>query len=133
MKYLLLSLMTLQLHAQEVTDSWIKAVPPGLKMSAAYMKITNSTSKDMYLTHVKTIIAEYPELHTHEEKNGIMKMRQVKKVLIKAKESTELKPKSFHVMLIQLTRKLKIGELIKLDLFFSNGAKRTVMAPVKKL
>ncbi len=133
MKYIFLLFISFQIKAQVITNPWIKAAPPGLKMSAAYMDIKNDTNKEIYLKAVKTTIAEYPELHTHAEVNGVMKMRQVKKIVIKPAETVSLKPKSFHVMLIHLTRNIKVSEKIKLDLIFSNDKKITVLAPVKKM
>lgn len=133
MKIVFLLLMSLQISAQVVTNPWVKAAPPGLKMSAAYMDIKNDTKKDIYLKAVKTTIAEHPELHTHTEMNGVMKMRQVKNIVIKPSQTVSLKPKSFHIMLIQLTRNIKAGERIKLNLIFSNKKVITVLAPVKKI
>jgi copper(I)-binding protein len=133
MKYLILFIVTLQVQAIEISKQWVKATPPAVKMSAAYMTIKNTSPKDVYLTHVITKIAEYPELHTHTEKDGVMRMRQVKKILVKANSITELKPKSFHVMLIQLTKKLKVNDKVKLELVFSDGAKKSILAPVKKM
>lgn len=133
MKCLILLLLTFTVKAQVISKPWIKATPPGFKMSAAYMNIKNNTDTAIYLENVETKIAEFPELHTHNQVNGVMKMRQVKKILIKPQQIVALKPKSFHIMLIQLTRSLKVDEKIKLKLIFSNGKKVNVIAPVKKI
>lgn len=131
--FLLSFILSLPLQAITITDPWIKAVPPNMKMSAAYMVIKNTGNKKISLVSVTSDIAEYNEIHTHYKKNDVMRMRQVKKIVIAANKSVSLKPKSFHIMLIQLKRKIHIGDKIKLELTFSNGAKIKVLAPVKKM
>ena len=61
-----------------------------------------------------------------------MKMRQVKGLLIKAHDTVILKPKSFHIMMIQLKEKIKIGQLMKMTLHFDHAGSIEVTAPVKK-
>jgi len=61
-----------------------------------------------------------------------MKMRQVKEIAVKAGGQAELKPGSYHVMLIDLKAPLKEGETVPLTLTFDDGSSQTIDAPVKK-
>ena len=117
----------------EVTGPWVKAVPPMAKMSAAYMEIHNKTNKDQKLIAAKSNISEVVEIHTHYMDKGYMAMRKVDSILVPKNGKAILKPKSFHVMFIKLTKKLKIGEMIPVTLIFDNGDMLEIKAPVKKL
>ena len=106
-KLLLLLTLALSVFASniKVEDAYARATPPNLPNSAAFLTINNTGSSDIALVSAKSAIAKTVELHTHDMKNGMMKMYQVPKIDIKANSSTVLKPGGFHVMLIGLTQK----------------------------
>jgi copper(I)-binding protein len=120
--------------SQSVEKPWVKRPIPGMKLTGAYMTIKNPSSKDIYLIDVKGEDAEFYEIHTHEKINGVMKMRQIKKLRIPAKGSVTLKPKSFHIMLIQLKKGRLSPKATKtnLTLIFDNKEKVTIEASILK-
>lgn len=133
-KILLLALLTLStLFASdiEVKDAYVRATPPGLPNSAAFMTVENNTDKDIAIVKATSNVSKVVELHTHSMKDGVMKMYQVPKVDIPANGKTELKPGGFHVMLIGLHKPLKVGEEVTYTLEFSNGESTTITAPIK--
>ena len=119
-------------HAQSISKPWIKLPMPMMKMTGAYMVISNDSDKAMNLTAIEGEDCEAYEIHTHEKVDGVMKMRQLQKLEIPAHGSVTLKPKSYHVMMIQLNKKLTEGEKRKMTLIFDNGKKIEIEAPVKK-
>jgi hypothetical protein len=58
-------------------------------------------------------------------------MHEVDGVDIPAGGSAELKPGSYHVMLIGLQQDIKEGDTVSITLTFQNAGKVTVEAPVK--
>lgn len=122
---------TLFASALEVKDSYVRATPPGLPNSAAFMTVVNSTNKDISLISASSKIAKAVELHTHDMKDGVLKMYQVPKIDVKANTSTILKPGGFHVMFIGLNKPLKVGENVDFTLTLSNGESINVTAPIK--
>jgi len=132
-KILIFLIFTRCLYAVEIQEPWIKAVPKSSKMSAGYAHLSHNKKKTISLVAVKGKIAEFIELHTHYKKKGVMKMRQVNAIDILPYEKKMLKPMSYHIMLIQLTRPLIVGEKIPLELFFSDKSSKVVMFTVKKL
>ena len=90
--------------AQSITSAWVKRPIPGMKLTGAYMLITNNTAKKLTLVNVTGADADYYEIHTHEKIDGVMKMRQLKQLEIPIGKSVELKPKSYHIMLIQIKK-----------------------------
>ncbi|WP_419764180.1 MAG: copper chaperone PCu(A)C [Arcobacter sp.] len=133
-KFLLLALLsvsTLFASNIEVKDAYVRATPPGLPNSAAFMVVENNTDKKISIVKATSNVSKVVELHTHSMKDGVMKMYQVPKVDIPANGKTELKPGGFHVMLIGLHNPLKIGEEVTYTLEFSNGETKTITAPIK--
>lgn len=133
---LLLSTLTLSLMAStiEVEDAYARATPPNLPNSAAFMTIENESDKNVALIKAESSVSNVVELHTHDMKNGVMKMYQVPQIDIKANSKTVLKPGGFHVMLIGLKQKpLKVGEHIDLKLYFSNDETITLQLPIKSV
>ena len=85
-----------------VKEAWIRAVPPASKMSAAYMKITNTGTESDQLISVKSSICEVAEMHNVEKKDGMMKMRPVDTIDAVAGSSIAFKPGGLHLMLFDL-------------------------------
>jgi copper(I)-binding protein len=107
----------------EIQNAYVRAVPPNVTNSASFMKIINKTNKDKVLLSADSNIAKNVELHEHTMANGMMKMQQVKSILIPANSTVELKPGGYHVMLIGLHRKLKPNETV--DFITLNFADKT--------
>lgn len=116
----------------KVENAYVRATPPNLPNSAAFMKLKNETNTDIALMWVKSTVSNVVELHTHDMKDGVMKMYQVPKIDIKANSTTTLQPGGFHIMLIGLIKKpLKPNDKISLTLGFSDGKEQTITVPVK--
>ncbi len=133
-KFLLIALLsasTLFASNIQVKDAYVRATPPGLPNSAAFMTVENNTAKDIAIVKASSKVSKVVELHTHSMKDGVMKMYQVPKIDVPANGKTVLKPGGFHVMLIGLHNPLKVGEEVTLTLELSNGESKTITAPIK--
>ncbi len=120
--------------SQSVENAWVRRPLPGMKLTGAYMVIKNDTNKDISLLEIQGPDAEYYEIHTHENIDGVMKMRQLKKLKIPAMDKVMLKPKSFHIMLIQIKkgRLTKQAKKTELTLIFDNKVKLTTETKLSK-
>lgn len=133
MLLVLFSISTLFASSIKVENPYVRATPPNLPNSAAFMNIHNDSNKNISLVKVSSNISKVAELHTHDMKDGVMKMYQVPKIDILANSKTVLKPGGFHIMFIGLNESLKVGEKVNLTLEFSNGKTKTIFAPIKKV
>lgn len=129
----LVTAMTVWAQSPTVENPYVRAMPPGQKVTGAFMILQNPTDKDRALIRAASDVAGVVELHTHVNENGVMKMRPVKQIDVKANSKTDLKPGGLHVMLIDLKRELKAGDKVNIDLFFDDNSKQTITAPVKKI
>ena len=116
-----------------VNDPYVSLVPPNSQVSAAFMVIKNAGSTDRKLVKAESPVAKTVELHSHTNENGVMKMREVKSIDIKANGQAELKPGGYHIMLINIRQALKEGEAIPIALTFDDGSKQQIEAPVRKV
>ena len=124
--------------AIEVTNAWVRAVGGmsgmGGSDSAAglFMTIQNHTGAADKLIKVETDAAKMAQIHLSEvDANGVSSMHEVNGVEIPAGGSAELKPGSYHVMLMGLNQELKEGDQVTFTLTFQNAGSVTVKAPVK--
>ncbi len=114
-----------------VVDPYVRLVPQGTPTTAAFMTVKNTGNTDRKLLKVDSPVAKSVELHNHINDNGVMKMRPVKEIDVKAKGQAELKPGGYHVMLIDLKQVLKDGDKVPLTLSFDDGSTEKAEAVVR--
>lgn len=115
----------------QATDFWMRS---GLKdgNGAAYMMITNYTDQDVALTGVSSDVASAVEVHLSSVgADGTMQMAKQESVVIPAGKALELKPGSYHIMFIGLTKDLNVGDEVTLTLHFDGYGDVTLTVPVK--
>lgn len=116
-----------------VVDPYVRLAPPNAMATGAFMVLKNAGDKDAKVVKADNPVSKATELHTHLNENGVMKMRPVPAVDIKAKGETVLKPGSLHVMMIDMKKPLKEGEVVPITLTFEDGSNKTVDAVVKPI
>lgn len=118
--------------AISIHDAYVRLIPPGIRTTGGFMLIRNAGADDRRLLKAESPAAAIVELHNHSNENGVMKMREVASITVKANGQAELKPGSYHVMLIDLKDELKEGGSVPITLKFDDGSSQTVLAPVRK-
>jgi hypothetical protein len=115
-----------------VADPYVRMAPPGTKTTGAFMTLKNAGDKEAKLVTAASPAANVTELHNHINDGGVMRMRQVKEIVVPAKGETALKPGGYHVMLIDMKAPLKEGEHVVITLGFGDGSSKEVHATVRK-
>lgn len=116
-----------------VSDPWIRPSAKGAN-SAFFFQVENKGDKADTLIAVKYANSEIVELHeTYKKENDMMGMRAVKFVAIPAKSSVMFKPRDLHIMLIGLTKDVKIGESYDLKLVFKKAGEVKTTAVVRDM
>lgn len=87
-----------------VEDGFVRKPIPGRTMSAAFMEIHNASGSHVVLTHATLEGAKSVEMHTHTHEEGVMRMRQIFELPIKAGESVILAPGGLHLMVFGITK-----------------------------
>ena len=124
---LILALTGTQLHAKEVlvpknlvsiTNAWVRPTNPGQEVGAAYM--TFLSKQDMTLVSIESSVTNSVEIHNMTMENGVMKMRMLENLALKAGEPYKLAPGGFHLMLFDLKKPLTTGEQVSFTLHFKS-------------
>lgn len=135
---MLFSLITLSFaHTSNVEslkfeDGFIRYVPKSRGVSAAFVKIKNISKKDVEIVKIESEIFEDIEMHTHAIVDGVMKMREVDSMIIKANAQRILKSKSDHIMFFGFKKELVLGEKIPLKFTFKDKHSQIGIFEVKK-
>ncbi len=117
-----------------VEQPWARATPPGAKVAGAFAVIANHGSTPDRLVSATAEIAGRVEIHEMAVTDGVMTMRPLPDGLpIPADGSVELKPGSYHLMLMDLAGPLKDGEHVAGTLTFEKAGTvpvEFVVAPI---
>jgi len=142
---LLLSLTACQSAGLAVTDAYLVSVEAhsGTNHSqhsgsvsntpaAAYFVVQNNAAQADRLLRVSTAIAQTAELHATTIENNVARMGLAPAIEVPANGSIEFKPGGYHVMLLNLTRPLTVGEKVTLTLSFEKAGEIAVQAEVRR-
>jgi len=102
-----------------------------LSNGVVYLTINNTGTADT-LIFVETDVCKKAELHQSKRVDGMMTMQMLKNGLaVPADESVEMKPGSYHIMLIGMRISLDPGDTFALTLHFEKNDPVTVLSDVK--
>jgi copper(I)-binding protein len=98
-----------------ITDAWARATVQGQKATGAFMKIT--AKDNTKLVGVSSPVAGLAEIHEMKMEKDVMKMAALPNGLdLPAGKAVELKPGSYHVMLMDLKAPLTKDTTVPLTL-----------------
>jgi len=138
----------------KVTNPWARASSATAAAGAAYMTIQNTGTAADALVGASSPAAKTTEVHetvamqsaapsagmgmgspdpsASAAPGGMMGMQPVARLEIPAGGTVELKPGSYHIMLIDLTKELKPGDKIEITLTFEKAGEIKVSAEVRE-
>jgi copper(I)-binding protein len=110
----------------KVSDPWVRATVPHQSATGAFMKI--ESPQDARLVSASSPVAGVAELHEMKMEKEVMKMRPVRSVALPAGREVELKPGSYHVMMMNLKGQMKAGDTVPITLVVEgkDGKRETV-------
>lgn len=118
-----------------VTEPWARATVQGQKATGAFMTITAKEATQ--LVGVSSSAAGVTEIHEMKMDKDIMKMAAIAALDIPAGKTVELKPGSYHVMLMDLKAPLTDNMQVPITLVFQNAkgvkSKVDLQVPVKTM
>lgn len=133
----LLSALSLSAWAQnvEIQGAWARATVQGQKATGAFMTLT--AKEGGRLVGVASPVAAVAEVHEMAMEGDVMKMRAVAALELPAGKAVELKPGSYHIMLMDLKLPLQKDTTIPLTLTFKNAkgveSKSEIKVPVSQM
>jgi len=121
-----------------VTDAWIRITSPD-QPAAGYFLISNASSDADALMAVSSPAFDSVQLHETtvmsadpgDPGSGMMGMQPVSEIPVPASGSVSLEPGGYHLMLMQPTSTISVGDTVELTLTFRGADPITVSAAVK--
>ena len=115
-----------------IENAWVRPTNPGQDVGAAYM--TFNSKQNVTLIRATSDVTASVEIHSMSMQNGVMKMRMLENLPIKAGKPYKLEPGGFHLMMFDLKKPLTAGQYINFELTFKSGNtefKQLIKAPIK--
>ncbi len=108
-----------------IGHAWMRPVPKGVKVGAAYMPLLNWGADDALIA-ASTPVAEKVEFHNTVKNGDVYEMRQEAKVELPKGQPVAMNPKGRHIMLFGIKKEIKPGDKIPLTLEFAKAGKVVV-------
>ena len=99
-----------------VTGTWARLAPPAAPVMAGYLTLSNTSTEPVVITAGSSAAFDRVELHDMTHENGVMKMRKLDQIEVKAGDKVELAPGGMHLMLIGPKRAFVAGDSIDVTL-----------------
>ena len=115
----------------QIQNPWVQAVPPNVKVLAAYLEIKNNGEKPQILVDVSSPSFGQIGIHRSVMHGNMVNMEQQKELTIPPHASVTLKPGGLHFMLIDAKKPLHVGDPVPMTLAFKSGKKVTLTATVR--
>jgi hypothetical protein len=127
-------LMAAALSPVRIEAPWARETAAGQRDGGGFMTIVNDgKSADQLVAAASPVSAEV-QIHTVQMDGGMMRMRELPEgIPIPAEGRVELKPRSLHIMFINLKRPLRAGERVPVTLKFRAAGEQTVMFEVRSV
>jgi copper(I)-binding protein len=119
----------------KASDGWVRATPPGSKVAAAYLTLTNTGGEERRLLKIVSTVTDEVTLHrTSITSEGVTRMWPLAVLALAPGETLKLEPNGVHVMFNALKAPLVAGQKVPLTIKFDGGEPEfTVMMEVRPL
>lgn len=115
-----------------ITEAWIKDLPPAVPMRAGYLTMENQATTTVKLTAVESEVFTRIEVHETIEKDGMMSMRPLSPLVLSANSVIKLAPGGIHLMMMRPKVDIKLGDLVDVTFHFDDGNTQTIQMTVRK-
>jgi len=116
----------------QIENAYTRATVPGQQVAGGFMKIENKGAADQLVSASSPIAGEV-QLHEMAMEGNVMRMRQVKEVVVPAGATVELKPGGLHLMFMNIKAPLAAGETVPVKLKFAKAGEVEVRMPVNAM
>lgn len=120
-----LSLTSAANAAPTAEAAWTRPAAQG-QTGAGFMTLKNPDAKPDALVSVASPMAKSVQIHRSGMAGGMSSMKPLDRVAVPAGGSVTFAPGGYHLMLLGLTKGVKVGDAVPATLTFASGAKVTV-------
>jgi copper(I)-binding protein len=117
-----------------IEDGWSRATAAAQTVGGGFMTIVNAGKTDDRLVSATSPVAAEVQIHDMKMEDGVMRMRQLADGLaVPAGARVELKPRSLHLMFMQLKAPLAAGQSFPVTLKFEKAGAVTTQFRVEAM
>lgn len=99
-----------------ISDAYIRTMPPGQTVTAAFLRVANTSDIDCKILLATSELTNRIEFHEHVHSGGMMKMREKKTVSVDAGQIVDFSPGALHLMIFNVKAPLVEGNTTKFEL-----------------
>ncbi len=128
----LLIFPALALAELEISDAWIKQLPPAVPVRAGYLTIHNPTSAAQRIVGVSSESFASVEIHESLMQGGMMRMEQQEELVIEAGATIRFEPGGLHLMMMGPRQPTTAGEIHRVVLEFGDASTQQIDMTVRE-
>ena len=113
-------------------DPWVRALPPGMGMTAGFGTIRNPGAGDIVLKAFASPEFADVSLHRTEQVDGMSRMREVASLEVPGGGAVELAPGGYHLMLMKPSQAVQAGQSVTLEMTAEDGRVFRFTVPVER-
>ena len=122
-------------HANEMLhwkDAWVRSMPPGAQVSAAYGMLTNHSDQTVTLSIVSSEISGSAEMHEVIADGDQRRMAQLESIDIAPHETLMFEAGGRHIMLLDIAAPPIEGESVEICAVSTAGTRACTEAAVRR-
>ena len=112
--------------------AWIRAMPPGMGMTAGFGRLTNSGATALELVSFSSPMFGSVSLHRSERVDGVSRMREVASLRLEPGQSVELETGGYHLMLMSPQDGVDPGAQVPVEMAGAGGERFHFLLPVER-
>ena len=122
-------------HAGEMLhwkNAWVRSMPPGAQVSAAYGMLMNHSDQTVTLSAVSTEISGTAEMHEVIADSDQRRMAELRSIDIAPRETLIFAPGGRHIMLLDISAPIVEGKNVKICAVSAAGTRACTEAAVRR-
>jgi len=113
-------------------DAWVRAMPPGTTVAAAYGSVTNAGDAEITVVGVTSSLGDEAQMHDVIAEGDQRRMVQLNELTIGPGETLSFQPGGKHIMLMNVSEAPAEGTEVELCALSANDATDCTLAPVMR-
>ena len=113
-------------------DAWVRSMPPGAQVSAAYGMLMNHSDQTVTLSTVSSEISGTAEMHEVIAEGDQRRMAELESIDIAPHETLIFEPGGRHIMLLDIAAPPVEGETVEICAVSAAGTRACTEAAVRR-
>lgn len=113
-------------------DTWVRAMPPGAQVTAAYGNLMNHSDETVQLAGISSSVSGKAQMHDVIAEGDQRRMVQLMSVEIAPHETVVFEPGGRHIMLLDVSNPPIEGSTVEICALNATGTKSCAQAAVER-